>query len=1000
MKKTIAILLTILMLFSFVQGAARENVVKADSLPIWPMFRYNAEHSGICSYDTTYNNGSLKWRYYTSHFGIDSSPAIGGDGTIYFAADVYLYAINPDGTLKWKFYLLTGGSSSPAIRDDGTIYIGSGNGILYAINPDGSELWECNLFVYINTSPVIGNTALYVGAHSLYAINYDDGSIEWYYQTGGSISSSPALDPWDGTIYFGSTDGYLYAINPDGSFKWNYPVGFDGIHYFSVNSSPSVDILSREIYVGSLAGYGICALRNDGTLKWVSNMYGVHISSSPVINGYSGIIYIGSDEGYLLAFSQYTGAYQWGYPPAAPSIGPIFSSPAFSRVGGTIFFGSSDGYVYAINSADHTLKWQYPTGGRVGSSPAIGKDGTIYVGSEDGYLYAIGPLTITASAGMGGQISPSGTVLVNYDANQEFTISPGLHYHVADVLVDGASVGAVTSYTFYHVIADHTIAASFAIDTRTITASAGLNGSISPSGAVTVNCGDDQTFAIAADSCYHILDVIVDGVSKGAVSTFTFTDVTANHTIEATFAIRTYTITASAELNGSISPSGAVVVNCGSNRTFDIEAADPCHYILDVKVDGVSKGAVSTFTFTDVTANHTIEATFAIYTYTITVSAEPTGSISPGSVVVNCGSNQTFTIESEPGFMIFRILVDGSQITISNPFTMTYTFSNVTSNHIIQAEFMKIPDITPPTITYISGIDINVPSDIKTNKDTYTFTVGAFDESGIARMIIKVNGIVQIDKNNLDPTLYLSEGVNTVEVTVYDTCGNYTTKSFKVIKDSRPPVVNLTIPEKVISSTIEVKGIIYDELSEVKSVLINGTLYNLPPSGNVSLTLNLRGGVNIITVEATDNFENTTKKTYNVTYTPVSATSIIIALQIDNPEITINGISKKIDAQGSKPIIKNGRTLLPIRVLIESLGGTVEWNAKEQKVTITLNGHSIILWIVKTTALVDGSKTTLDVASQIINGRTYLPLRFIAENLNALVQWDQSTKTVTIYYWQ
>jgi FtsP/CotA-like multicopper oxidase with cupredoxin domain len=495
------------------------------------------------------------------------------------------------------------------------------------------------------------------------------------------------------------------------------------------------------------------------------------------------------------------------------------------------------------------------------------------------------------------------------------------------------------------------------------------------------------------------LDVIVDGVSKGAVSTFTFTDVTANHTIEATFAIRTYTITASAELNGSISPSGAVVVNCGSNRTFDIEAADPCHYILDVKVDGASQGAVSTFTFTDVTANHTIEATFAIYTYTITVSAEPTGSISPGSVVVNCGSNQTFTIESEPGFMIFRILVDGSQITISNPFTMTYTFSNVTSNHIIQAEFMKIPDITPPTITYISGIDINVPSDIKTNKDTYTFTVGAFDESGIARMIIKVNGIVQIDKNNLDPTLYLSEGVNTVEVTVYDTCGNYTTKSFKVIKDSRPPVVNLTIPEKAISSTIEVKGIIYDELSGVKSVLINDTPYNLPLSGNVSLTLNLRGGVNIITVEATDNLENTTKKTYNVTYTPVSATSIIIALQIDNPEITINGISKKIDAQGSKPIIKNGRTLLPIRVLIESLGGTVEWNAKEQKVTITLNGHSIILWIGKTTALVDGNKVTLDVASQIINGRTYIPIRFIAENLNALVQWDQSTKTVTIYYW-
>ena len=125
----------------------------------------------------------------------------------------------------------------------------------------------------------------------------------------------------------------------------------------------------------------------------------------------------------------------------------------------------------------------------------------------------------------------------------------------------------------------------------------------------------------------------------------------------------------------------------------------------------------------------------------------------------------------------------------------------------------------------------------------------------------------------------------------------------------------------------------------------------------------------------------------------------MITLKIGSPYITINGISKKIDAQGNKPIIKDGRTLLPIRTLIESLGGKTDWEAKERKVTITLNGHSIILWIGKTTALVDGNKVTLDVASQIINDRTYIPLRFVAENLNASVQWDQSAKTVTIYYW-
>ena len=76
---------------------------------------------------------------------------------------------------------------------------------------------------------------------------------------------------------------------------------------------------------------------------------------------------------------------------------------------------------------------------------------------------------------------------VNNGGSQTFTITPSTGYHVADVLVDGASVGAVTSYTFTNVTANHTISASFAVNTRTITASAGANGTISPSGAVTVN---------------------------------------------------------------------------------------------------------------------------------------------------------------------------------------------------------------------------------------------------------------------------------------------------------------------------------------------------------------------------------------------------------------------------------------------------------------------------------------------------------------------------------
>jgi hypothetical protein len=145
--------------------------------------------------------------------------------------------------------------------------------------------------------------------------------------------------------------------------------------------------------------------------------------------------------------------------------------------------------------------------------------------------------TITASAGANGSLDPSGSVVVNEGANQSFTISPATGYHVADVLVDGGSVGAVTTYEFTNVTAAHTISVSFAIDTFTITASAGANGSIDPVGPVTVNYGDSQTFAISANTGYHIVDVLVDGGSVGAVTSYEFTSVAANHTISVSFAL-------------------------------------------------------------------------------------------------------------------------------------------------------------------------------------------------------------------------------------------------------------------------------------------------------------------------------------------------------------------------------------------------------------------------------------------------------------------------------
>ena len=318
----------------------------------------------------------------------------------------------------------------------------------------------------------------------------------------------------------------------------------------------------------------------------------------------------------------------------------------------------------------------------------IGSDGTI---TANFAAANSGPYTITASAGSGGSISPSGAVIVNQGASQVFSISANTGYHIVDVVAGGVSRGAVSSYTFTNVQANAAISATFAVNTvtYTITASAGSGGSISPSGAVIVNQGASQVFSISANTGYHIVDVVAGGVSRGAVSSYTFTNVQANAAISATFAVNTvtYTITASAGSGGSISPSGAVIVNQGASQVFSI-SANTGYHIVDVVAGGVSRGAVSSYTFTNVQANAAISATFAVntVTYTITASAGSGGSISPsGAVIVNQGASQVFSIVPNSGYIVASLMVDG----VSAGFGHSYTFTNVIASHTIAVTFRQ-----------------------------------------------------------------------------------------------------------------------------------------------------------------------------------------------------------------------------------------------------------------------------------------------------------------------
>ncbi len=247
-------------------------------------------------------------------------------------------------------------------------------------------------------------------------------------------------------------------------------------------------------------------------------------------------------------------------------------------------------------------------------------------------------LSITASAGSGGTISPSGVTPLDPGGSQVYTITPLSGYHVKDVLVDGVSVGAVTGYTFSNVTVSHTIAASFERNPA-ITVTNPATGLWALGGKRVVSWTLSPTVKVGS---FRVWATPAAGGTTRAVST-TVVPVVANQTaysLECTWnlpagdwklsvyyydgagafkaqnsvkpvitAAVAFTITATSTSSGSISPVGVVTLLPGGSQVFTI-APSAGYHAVDVLVDGVSQGPVTSYTFTGIAADHTIAASF------------------------------------------------------------------------------------------------------------------------------------------------------------------------------------------------------------------------------------------------------------------------------------------------------------------------------------------------------------------------------------------------------
>jgi len=301
------------------------------------------------------------------------------------------------GTLKWKFTELAGAvETSPALADDGTIYIGSDDTNMYAINPDGTKKWKYSTRNTSPTSPLISDdgSSLYTrGGHTdLYSIitSNSDERKEWRANYDGMGYGSPTLNS-SGNLYInsrmGESDVLLSYNSEDGNRNWK--IGWlDSISYATI---PAID--DNLIFFGGDNGSIYVYVDNGGDYedkdKYTTND---DITSTPAL-GENKTIYFGNDSGKFYSLKYNTSeekfAEVWTYPQTGNLEYAIKTNPAIAS-DRTIYFGCNDGNLYALNS-DGTEKWKFTTGDKILSSPAIGSDGTIYFGSNDGYFYAVNP---------------------------------------------------------------------------------------------------------------------------------------------------------------------------------------------------------------------------------------------------------------------------------------------------------------------------------------------------------------------------------------------------------------------------------------------------------------------------------------------------------------------------------------------------------------------------------------------------------------------------------
>ncbi|MDA8078295.1 MAG: PKD domain-containing protein [Nitrospiraceae bacterium] len=349
--------------------------------------------------------------------------------------------------------------------------------------------------------------------------------------------------------------------------------------------------------------------------------------------------------------------------------------------------------------------------------------------------FAINQYKVTPSPGAGGYFSPATQQTVNYNLTASFTVYPNSGYHITAISgCGGTSVGPQPTnnsylYTTGPITTDCTVTANFS-NTYTVSATAGANGSLDTTyrtSPQTVTYNGTTSFKFNANPGYHVTSVSGCGGTSynntsNAVTSYIYTTgtITADCAITASFAINTYTVSASAGVNGSLDTTyrtSPQTVNHNGTTSFKFNADNGYHAASVSGCGGTAynnaSNTVTNYIYTTgaITADCTVTATFAINQYQVTASAGANSSLdvsTPSPQVVNYNGAASFKFNANTNYHVASVSGCGGTAynnTDKTVSSFTYTTGAITADCTVIASFM----INPPnagftfTVTPTSG---------------------------------------------------------------------------------------------------------------------------------------------------------------------------------------------------------------------------------------------------------------------------------------------------------